>query len=115
MTRVATEGGSRKMAQWIADRVGDPRRMYRPPSGRGLRRKLLRRTPKSTANRYYQFLSGHAAIGLYLKDKIWKTDDDWCWWCGEGKQQTRHHLSTECKAWLPQIRRLWRDIGKAHG
>ena len=70
MTRVATEGGSRKMAQWIADCVGDPRRMYRPPSGRGLRRKLLRRTPKSIANRYYQLLSGHAVIGLYLKGKI---------------------------------------------
>ena len=35
--------------------------------------KLLRKTPKSVASRYYQLLSGHAAIGSYLKDKIHKT------------------------------------------
>ena len=35
--------------------------------------------------------------------------------CGRGKKQTLHHLFTECRAWMPQIRRLWRDIGKAHG
>ena len=57
-------------------------------------------------DRYYQLLSGHAAIGPYLKDKIRRTDDDRCWWCAGGKQQTRHHLFTECRAWLPQIRRL---------
>ena len=32
-----------------------------------------------------------------------------------GEQQTCHHLFTECRAWLPQTRRLWKDIGKAHG
>ena len=31
------------------------------------------------------------------------------------KQQTHHHLFTKCQAWLPQIRKLWKDIGKAHG
>ena len=74
-----------------------------------------RRTPKHIAGRYYQLLSGHAAIGPYLKDKIRKIDDDRCWWCGGGKKQTRHHLFTECRAWAPQIRKLWRDIGKAQG
>ena len=38
-----------------------------------------------------------------------------CWWCEGGKQQTRHHLFTECRAWLAQIRRLWKDIGGVHG
>ena len=74
----------------------------------------LRGVPKPIANRYYQLLSGHAAIGPYLKDKIHKAVDDKCWWCGGGKQQTCHHLFTECRAWLPQIRKLWKDIGKAH-
>ena len=78
-------------------------------------RRLLRSTPKSIAGRYYQLLSGHAAIGSCLKDKIRKTEDDRCWWCGGGERQTRHHLFTECRAWMPQIRRLWKDIGKAHG
>ena len=76
---------------------------------------LLRRTPKHIVNRYYQLLSGHAAIGTYLKDKIRRIDNDRCWWCGGGKRQTRHHLFTECRAWMPQIRKLWKDIGKAQG
>ena len=115
MTRVATEARSRTATQWIADRPGNPQRKYRPPPGRGLRRKLLRKMPKSVAGCYYQLLSRHAAIGPYLKDKIGRATDDKCWWCGGGKQQTRHHLSTECRAWLPQIRKLWKEIGKAHG
>ena len=70
---------------------------------------------KHIASRYYQLLSGHSAIGPYIKDKIRKTDDDRCWWCGGGKKQTRHHLFTECGAWMPQIRKLWKDVGKARG
>ena len=38
------------------------------------------------ASRYYQLLSGHAAIGTtYLHDKIHKTDTDECWWCDSGE------------------------------
>ena len=43
---------------------------------RGLGGKLLRQAPKLVASLYYQLLSGHAAIGPYLKAKIRKTDDD---------------------------------------
>ena len=32
-----------------------------------------------------------------------------------GKQQTPHHLFTECRAWKPQITRLWKDIGNGCG
>ena len=78
MTRVATENRSRRVNQWITERLGDPRRKYKPPLGRGVRRKLLQRAPKHIASRYYQLLSGHAAIGPYLKGKIRKTDDDQC-------------------------------------
>ena len=67
------------------------------------------------SGRYYQLLSGHAAIGPNLKGKIGKMTDDKCWWFGGGKQQTRHHLFAECRAWLPRVRKLWKDIGKAHG
>ena len=95
--------------------LGDPRRKYRLPPGRGVRRRLLRRAPKHIAGRYYQLLSGHAEIRPYLKDKTHKVDDDRCWWCGGGKRQTRHHLFTECRAWTPQIRKLWKDIGYAQG
>ena len=115
MARVATESRSRTTTEWVSSRTGNPRRKYRAPRGKGLRRRLLRRAPKPTAGRCYQLLSGHAAIGPYLEDNIRKTDDDRCWWCGGGKRQTRHHLFTECRAWMPQIRRLWKGIGKAHG
>ena len=70
--------------------------------------------PKSVAGRYYQLLSGHAATRSYLKVKIGQTDDDRFWWCGGGKQQTRH-LFTECRDWLPRIRKLYKGIGKARG
>ena len=43
-------------------------------------------------------------------NKIHKAADDRRWWCGGGKQRTRYHLFTKCRAWLPQTRRMW----KAH-
>ena len=97
MTRVAAEARSRSTAQWITDCVG-PQRKYKSPRVRGLRRKLICRAQKSVAGRFYQLLSGHAAISPYMKDKIRKTDDDRYWWCGGGKKQTRHHLFTGCRA-----------------
>ena len=78
MTRLATEARARSTAQWITERTGDPRRKYRPPPGKGLRRKPLRRAPKSVAGRHYQLLSGHAAIGPYLGGKIHKAVNDRC-------------------------------------
>ena len=84
MTRAATEGRSRRVSQWIAEHLGSPSRRYRVPPGRGVRHKHLRRAPKQIAS---QLLSDHAAIGPYLKDKIRKTDDDRCWWCGEGSNR----------------------------
>ena len=80
-----------------------------PPGGTGLRRKALRKVQKSLAGRYYRLLSGHAAIGSFLHDRMTRPqrlESDECWWCNCGKQQTRHHLFTECRAWAPQIRRL---------
>lgn len=112
MARVATEARARTVAQWIAERTEDPRREYHSPPGKGLRHRLLRWTSKSVAGRYYQLLSGHAAIGPCLGGNIHKTADDRCWWCG-GKKQTRHHLFTEYRVWGPQITRLWKDLGKA--
>ena len=70
MTRVATKAPACRTRQWTSERLGDPRRKYRTPPGRGVRRKLLRRTPKYIASRYYKLPPGHAAIGPYLRDKI---------------------------------------------
>ena len=39
-------------------------------------------------------------------------ESDECQWCKCGKRESRHHLFVECKAWAPQIRRLWRRVAK---
>ena len=110
MSRVASEARSRTAAEWIAGRIGA--RRYRPPPGRGLRRQHLRRERKELAGRYYQFLSGHAAIGAYLRDKLHKIDSDKCWWCDTGQRQSRFHLVARCPAWAGQARVIWRRIGR---
>ena len=74
---------------------------------------MLRRVRKSTAQRHYQLLSGHAVIGPFLHDRMTgpqRLESDECWWCKCGKRQTRHHLFTECRAWALQIRKLWERI-----
>ena len=68
-SRVITENRSRATAQWISSHIR-PERRYRPPSGPGLRRKPLRRARKALANRYYQLLLGHAAIGSFLHERM---------------------------------------------
>ena len=90
-------------------------RRYVPPGGTGFRKRALRRVRKSTAQRYYQLLSGHAATGAFLHERMsgpqrLMTSD--CWWCNCGKRQSRHHLFTECREWTPQIRELWRRVGR---
>lgn len=57
----------------------------------------------------------HAAVGTHLHDNIKKADTSECWLCDSGEPQSRHHLFTRCRAWAPQIRRLWKDIRKACG
>ena len=91
------KGGQRPPPSWIRENVRASQR-YRPPRGRGLRRKDLHRVRKSTAGRYYQLLSGRAAIGSYLCDKIHRIQSSECWWCESGERQTVHHLVAECRA-----------------
>ena len=70
---------------------------------------------KELAGRYNQFLSGHAAVGSYLHDKICKVDSDECWWCNTGERQSRFHLVTRCRAWAPQVQVMWKRIEKMRG
>ena len=114
LPHLATERRAQDTTQWIREYVR-PRRRYHPPGGSGLRRRMLRKVRKSTAQRYYQLLSGHAAIGSFLHDRITgpqRLETDECWWCNCGKRQSRYHLFTEFQAWLLQIRDLRRRIGK---
>ena len=56
-------------AQWIATHV-PPERRHHPPGGSGLQRGHLHRARKALASRFYQLLSGHAAIGLFLPERM---------------------------------------------
>ena len=117
LSRAATENRSRATARWISDHVR-PERRYKPPAGTGLRRKALRRVRKSLASRYYQLLTGHAVTGSFLHERMTgplQVETSECRWCGSGKRESRHHLFTECEAWRPQIRRLWKRVGKDCG
>ena len=63
-------------------------------------------------------MSGHAAIGSFLHDRITGPqclESDECWWCNCGRRQSRFHLFVECRAWAPQIRKLWKRVGKDCG
>ena len=117
LSRRATERRSEDTSRWIRDHVR-PERRYVPPGGTGFRKRAMRRVHKSVAQRYYQLLSGHAATGSFLHDRMTgpqrlKTDE--CWWCNCGRRQSRYHLFTECRAWALQIKELWKRVGKDCG
>ena len=117
LSRVATENRSRATARWVASHAR-PERRHRPPGETGLRRKQLRLARKSLAGRYYQLLSGHAAIGPFLHERMTgaqRLESGGCLWCNCSRRQSRHRLFVEYKAWAPQVRRLWRRIGKDCG
>ena len=102
MARAATETRSQSTAEWISSRIGT--RRYRPPPGRGLRRQHLRNVRKELAGRFYQFLSGHPAVGSYFHDTVLGVDFDRCWRCNTGERQSRFHTAARLPAWAGQAR-----------
>ena len=117
LARKSTEKGSTATAQWVEDHVR-PEGRYHSSSGGGFRKRAMRRVRMSLAQRYYQLLSGHAATGSFLHDRMsgpQRLDSDECWWCNCGRRQSRIHLFTEFRTWAPQIRELWRRVGKDCG
>ena len=113
ISRKATEARSEGTKKWIAE-YSSKRTQYKPPTKKGMR-KPLKNMQKRLAARYYQLLTGHAITATYLHDKLKTTDSDQCWWCESGKRMTRHHLFTECERWLPQIKDLWKEVGRVLG
>ena len=87
----------------IRTRSGRHRR-YRPPKG-GKMRKALGKTKKELASRFYQLLSGHAAVAEHLR-RVGQAESESCFWCGSGAVQTRHHLFVVCRRWKPEIKKL---------
>ena len=68
-----------------------------PPHGSRIR-KDLQKEGKGVASRFFQLLSGHAAIGPYLAERIKTFQSNKCWWCGSGERQSRHHLFVKCRS-----------------
>jgi hypothetical protein len=90
LKRAAADARREETTSWIRSRTAKSR-AYIPP--RTLRfREKLRNEKKEVASRYFQFLTGHALMAPYLKEKLKKRDSDECWWCESGKRQTREHL-----------------------
>ena len=87
------------------------RRGYKLPKGPGLRQELLYER-KASKSRYYKLLSGHAATGADLCNRLGKIPSDKC---GRDGRQTCCRLLVECEAWAPQSKALWRSVGKAFG
>ena len=112
LTRKTTEARGLRTSRWIREHVG-PKHRYRPPPG-GRLRSELRVVRKELAGRYYQLLTGHAAVATHLK-RIGQSASDECWWCGSGERQTRLHLFTQCRRWTPEIRRLWQRVNAESG
>lgn len=112
MTRVTTERRTRGATRWLSERVKSSQR-YRPPKGTNLLPEL-RKGRKGPASRFYQLLSGHAAAGAYLADRMHKIPPSVCWWRGGGERQSRYHPLVGCETWRSRIRKLWREVGKAY-
>ena len=49
--------------------------------------------------RYYQFLSGHAAIGSYPHKRIGSAESNKCGWRSYGKRGSRHYLVAGGAVW----------------
>ena len=74
LSRRGSERQTRETGQWIAAHMRSERR-YHQPGGPGHCRKALRKVWKALAGRHYQLLSGHAAIGSFVKIKRYHTDN----------------------------------------
>ena len=72
-------------------------------------RKDLSKTPKELASRFFQLLSGHAAVAEHLV-RIGQAESETCFWCGSGERQTRYHLFVKCRRWMPEIKELWQKV-----
>ena len=116
LKRTATERKAAETNGWIKEKIRQRhqvsgRHSYTPPKKSGSR-KMLKKERKRLAARFYQLNTGHALTAPYMK-RIKKTDSNLCWWCEDGRSiQTRQHLFTECRAFKPQIKRLWKSVGK---
>ena len=117
LSRRATERRSEATSQWIGDHVR-PERRYVPPGGPGFQKRVLRRVRKSVAQRYYHLfvrIRGDRSLPSRADDRAPEIDDERLLVVQLWEETVEAHLFTERKAWTPQIRDLWRRVGKDCG
>jgi hypothetical protein len=108
--RVISERVTKTTKRFITEHLNSNKFAW---DGRRKMKTQLQKEKKRDASVFWQFASGHALTGDYLKNKIRKTGDDTCWLCISGEKQTRGHLFNSCKALEEERRGLWKDCLKA--
>ena len=93
----------------MQERETNRRGYYVPRVDKGIS-KVLGRTAKKYASRYFQLKVGHGAIGTYLA-RIGVIETPQCWWCGQAEQLVEH-LYTKCRKWRKERQRRLRNLYK---
>jgi hypothetical protein len=77
LKRTTQEEKKRKIKEWLKEKIKGSR-AYILKEKEGIRQHLMSEW-KETAVRYYQLITGHIAIALYLKNKVKNGDSEECW------------------------------------
>jgi hypothetical protein len=96
--------------RWVEERIR--RNKYTMPEELRPSR-IVDRSAKRLARRFYQLKTGHCLTGQYLQG-IGSSPSAECGWCSY-KMQTREHLFKNCPRWKPQQRILWAKVRKFTG
>jgi hypothetical protein len=114
-TRPISEAKTAPKAEWEADKCSK-HDGYRLKGKAGSKRPIPMNSVKPLAARFYRLKSGHAPVGMKLK-QFGHRDDNKCWWCGGGTRiaQMLEHLFHHCRQWKDQQMTVWKEVGKATG
>ena len=61
-------------------------------------------------SRFFQLLSGHAAIGPYVKEKTGTIQSDECWWCGSVSCATTSFRGAELGPDQGAVEKRWEGM-----
>ena len=107
-----SDGQGTRPSGW---RLTSGERRYTPPGGPGLCRGALRKVRKSLASRYYQLLSGHAAIGSFLHERMTgpqRLESNACRWLTAGRGSRATICSRSAARGAPRSGDCRRGLGK---
>ena len=112
---IKTELEKTKLAELVwhqiksQEREATRQRSYVPIVKWGIN-KILGKTLKKFAMRFYQHKIGHGAVGTFLA-RIGMIETPECSWCG-AQQQMVIHLYTICRKWRKERRKLSKELSR---